>query len=131
MACLTNYAREQRGLRPFAEVPALDRSAGRKSADILRCDSFSHTACGRDFTHWIRRSGYAPGSCWSAGENIAWGSGGLGTVRSIFRSWMGSSGHRANILSAGFRDLGVGLTVGSLEGYPDAHVWTQHFAERC
>lgn len=131
MACMTNYARTRAGLEPLRMDADLFRSADHKGADIVRCDSFSHTACGRDFTYWIEQVGYPEGNCWRAGENIAWGTGGLGTVRSTFRSWMGSPGHRANILGSDYDDLGVGLRVGTLDGYRAAHVWIQHFAKRC
>lgn len=125
--CLVNQARKQRGLDPFATPPSLARSAARKSADILRCDEFSHEACGREFTYWIKRSGY--GGCgW--GENIAYGSGSFATPKSIFRSWMNSSGHRRNILGS-YDDIGIGLQVGELEGEGGAHVWTQQFGRDC
>jgi hypothetical protein len=50
---------------------------------------------------------------WGIGENIAWGTGGLGTPRSIVRAWMHSPGHRANILNATFRDIGIGIAAGA------------------
>jgi uncharacterized protein YkwD len=131
MRCMTNYARAHLGKPQLAAVPALDRAARRKSADILRCGEFDHEACGREFTYWMERFGYLGGGCGSAGENIAWGTGSLGSVRSIFSAWMRSSGHRANILGA-YADLGIGLRVGNLEGNRSAHVWTQDFgSHRC
>jgi len=126
MLCLVNRARGARGLAPLTALESLARAADRKSGDILRCDEFSHEACGRDFTYWISRFGYQ--GC-SEGENIAWGSGSLGTPRSIFRAWMHSLGHRENILGP-YEDTGIGLRTGSLEGYPGAHVWTQEFGTR-
>jgi uncharacterized protein YkwD len=127
MRCLTNFARRGRGLPALAGAAGLDRAAGHKSAAILRCDSFSHEACGREFTYWIERSGY--GGCASA-ENIAWGNGTLGSARSIFRAWMRSSGHRENILGP-YEEIGIGLRIGRLEGYSGAHVWTQDFGASC
>ena len=88
MLCLTNQARHRRGLGKLDDIAKLNRSAGRKSRDIIRCDSFSHEACGRDFTFWMQRVGYIPAPCWRAGENIAWGTGSYGTVRSIFNAWV-------------------------------------------
>jgi uncharacterized protein YkwD len=127
MLCLVNQARKQRGLNPFSAPSSLARSAARKSADILRCDEFSHEACGREFTYWIERVGY--GGCgW--GENIAYGTGSFATPRSIFRMWMSSSGHRHNILGA-YDDIGIGLQTGNLGGQGGAHVWTQQFGSRC
>lgn len=126
MLCLVNKARTARGLTQLTAVGSLGRAAGRKSADILRCDEFSHEACGREFTYWIERSGYE--AC-SAAENIAYGTGSLGTPRSIFRAWMRSSGHRRNILGS-YEDIGIGLQIGELEGTRGAHVWTQQFGSR-
>jgi uncharacterized protein YkwD len=129
MLCLVNHARRGRGLAPLHASAVLDRTAGRKSADILRCDEFSHEACGREFTYWMQRFGYL-GGCASAGENIAWGTGPLGSVRSIFGAWMRSPGHRENILGD-FEEIGIGLRTGELEGNGGAVVWTQDFGNRC
>jgi uncharacterized protein YkwD len=127
MLCLTNRARRDRGLGELTAEDSLPRAAGRKSADVLRCDEFSHEACGRPFTYWIERFGYE--GC-AEGENIAWGNGGLGGVRAIFRAWMRSPGHRENILGA-YQQIGIGLRVGTLEGNSGAHVWTQDFGAHC
>src|SRR3954469_25229462 len=99
MRCMTNYARRHANRAKLVDDSELDRSAGMKSRDIVRCDSFSHFACGRDFTYWMLHFGYLTSGCWRAGENIAWGSGSYGTVRSVFSAWMHSPGHRENILS--------------------------------
>ena len=130
MRCLGNYARERFGMGSLGDADDLDRSARDKAGDILRCDSFSHYACGRDFTYWMERVGYTSGSCWRAGENIAWGSGDLGSPSEIFRAWMHSPEHRENILGH-YSQVGIGLEVGGLEGRSDVHVWTQHFGSHC
>ncbi len=127
MLCLVNRARTQRGLDSLAAPASLARAAARKSADILRCDEFSHEACGREFTYWIERFGYS--GC-REGENIAYGNGSYSTPRAIFDLWMHSSGHRRNILGP-YEDIGVGLQVGTLEGNGGAHVWTQEFGSPC
>ncbi|MGE0505675.1 MAG: CAP domain-containing protein [Solirubrobacterales bacterium] len=128
MLCLTSYARRASGRKPLSRARPLARAAARKSADILRCDEFSHEACGREFSYWIKRFGYARG-CWTAAENIGYGTGRLGTVRAIFSAWMSSPGHRANILGK-FDEIGIGRRVGSLEGNRGAIVWTQDFGTR-
>jgi uncharacterized protein YkwD len=129
MRCLHNFARREAGRPGLRAVRPLARSSNRKSGDILRCDEFSHTACGRDFTYWIRRTGY--GRCFSAGENIAAWSGPGGSPRAIMRLWLNSTGHRRNIISSSFSDIGVGLRIGNLDGVPGTHVWTTHFGDRC
>lgn len=131
MRCMTNFARERAGKPVLARAAALDRAARGKSGDILRCDRcdrFDHEACGREFTYWFERVGYG-GRCTALGENIAYGTGSLGSVRRIFSSWIHSPGHRANILGS-YTELGVGLRTGVLEGNPGAHIWTQEFGSR-
>ena len=133
MRCMTNFARRHAGLRRLATLGR--RSTARPAArprDILRCDSFSHYACGRDFTYWMRRVGYFFGGCWRAGENIAWGSGSLGTVRSIFGAWMHSSGHRDEHPRRPLRPArGRASRSAPSKATAAAHVWVQHFGDRC
>jgi uncharacterized protein YkwD len=125
MLCMTNFARVANGLKPLTEVKPLRKAAYRKDVDILTCDEFSHEACGRTFTYWIQRYGYFS-ECGAAGENIAWGTGTLGSVRSIFTAWMNSPGHRENILGR-YTDVGTAFSTGELEGNAGAVVWTQDF----
>ncbi|HEY5816250.1 MAG TPA: CAP domain-containing protein [Solirubrobacterales bacterium] len=130
MACMVAFARRQAGLGELADEDALARSAEDKSLDVLRCDEFSHSACGREFTYWMEETGYTSAPCWRVGENLAWGAGEYGTVRSIFTAWMRSPGHRVNILGD-FEETGLSLQVGTLEGLSGTHVWAQHFGSRC
>ena len=130
MLCLTNYARAQVGMTQLEATAELEESAADKAGDILRCDSFSHYACGREFTYWMRETGYLSAECWRAGENLAWGADEYGTVTSIFRAWLRSPEHRANILGD-YGQIGINLRVGKLEGSRGVHVWTQHFGLHC
>jgi uncharacterized protein YkwD len=130
MRCMTDFARSQAGLGALADSPQLDLSAEDKGADVLRCDSFSHTACGREFTYWMQQAGYLSETCWHVGENLAWGIGAYGTVRSIFRAWMRSPEHRHNILGD-YEALGLNRQVGELEGQVGTVVWTAHFGSHC
>lgn len=131
MLCMVNYARAKSGLRPLKQHPKLVWSALRKSQDINRCNQFSHTACGDDFSKWIKRSGYLR-TCYAIGENIAWGGGSLGGVRSIFIAWMNSPGHRKAILSRDYVDTGINFVYSkSFQGSRGAMIWTEHFGRRC
>lgn len=130
MRCMTDFARARAGLGALGDSQQLDLSAQEKAADVLRCNSFSHTACGREFTYWIRQVGYISESCWHVGENLAWGTGAYGTVRSIFQAWMRSPGHRENILG-NYEDLGLSLKVGEFEGRAETAMWTAHFGSHC
>jgi uncharacterized protein YkwD len=53
----------------------------------------------------------------SLGENLLVGPGGMSAAQ-MEALWMGSSGHRANILSGGFDVVGVGRAWG-----PDGRLW--------
>lgn len=130
MACMTDFARQRTGLGDLFPADPLARSAGDKSDDILRCNDFSHFACGREFTYWIAEAGYTSAPCWRVGENLAWGTDKHGTVRSIFEAWMRSPSHRENILGD-FAEIGISVRVGALGGAPGTHVWAQHFGTHC
>lgn len=130
MLCMANYARGQLGLGALAANAELEGSAREKARDIIRCDSFSHYACGREFAYWIRASGYISTECWRAGENLAFGSGPMGSVRSIFRAWMRSPEHRENLLGE-YAETGIDLVTGTLEGFAGTRIWTQHFGLHC
>jgi uncharacterized protein YkwD len=113
--CLLNQKRRQHGLRRLRGNGRLHRAADRHVVDMARRNYFSHTSrSGASFLDRIRRSGYLRRSrTWSVGENIAWGTGGLSTPRLIVRAWMRSPGHRANILSSRFREIGIGISFGA------------------
>jgi uncharacterized protein YkwD len=130
MLCMTNFARAQSGEGALEATAALAESARDKSRDIFECDSFSHYACGREFTYWMRATGYLAAECWKVGENLAFGSGEYGNVRSIFRAWLRSPEHRANILGE-FSQVGIDLQTGILSGSGKTSVWTQHFGSHC
>jgi uncharacterized protein YkwD len=130
MLCLTNAARAQYGEAPVELDAQLAESADDKTADILDCDTFSHTACGRNFSYWIWETGYVTNSCWKIGENLAWGAGSLGTPDSIFRAWLRSPTHRANVLGD-YTQVGISTATGQLEGEKSARVWTVHFGNLC
>jgi uncharacterized protein YkwD len=123
--CMTNYARAVNGLEPLKTNTQLGRAASQKSIDILGCGEFSHYACGRNFYFWDQKFGYLRG-CWRVAENIAWGTGPFATVRSIFTRWLESTEHHENILGP-YKEIGIGLRVGKVEGYEGAAVWTESF----
>jgi uncharacterized protein YkwD len=130
MLCMTDFARKRAGLEELSDAQELDLSARGKQEDILRCDSFSHFACGREFTYWMQETGYIAAACWRAGENLAWGTAEYGTVRAIFQAWMRSPGHRQNILG-NYSQIGISVGIGTLAGRAGARVWTQHFGSHC
>ena len=122
MRCLINYARHHAGSGGVSSDRTLERAAGRKAGDVLRC-GFSHTACGRPADLYPRRYGYMKASSWAWGENLAWGRGGNGTAREILKAWLASGPHRETMLRGSFDDLGLGLKMGSFGSAKRASVW--------
>lgn len=128
MLDLHNKARTDRGLPRLCVHPALQKAARAHSADMINRDFFSHTnPSGQTFTARIKSAGY---NYRTAGENIAGGSGSLGTPDSIFKAWMNSSGHRTNILNRGFREVGIGAASGNYRGTDGYTMWTANFGTR-
>jgi uncharacterized protein YkwD len=112
--CLHNRERASHGLPKLKENPKLRRAAERHSSNMVDSRFFDHTSPGGStMVDRIRRTGYTSrANSWALGENIAWGSGRLATAQQIHRSWMRSSGHRANILMRSFREIGIGIETG-------------------
>ena len=114
--CLLNGERAARGLLPLAEQPALASAAASYSQSMVSSRFFDHVSPSGQ-TLEDRLAGYvASADDWVTAENIAWGEGPLATPASIVKSWMSSAGHRDNILNADFRQIGVGIALGSPMG---------------
>jgi uncharacterized protein YkwD len=113
--CLLNVERTSRGRGRLRMNARLSRAARGHSRDMVRNTYFAHDAKnGASMLDRIRAAGYLrPRTRWTVGENIAWGSGPLASPRALVRAWMNSPPHRANILQARFRELGVGLVLGA------------------
>ena len=78
-------------------------AAAKDYAEFLaRTGKFGHTENGSPGQR-IKKQGY---SYRADGENIAKGQ---PTAESVVNAWMHSSGHRANILNKGFKDVGFGV----------------------
>jgi len=132
MRCLIDYARGEHGLRALPSSEALEDSARLKAEAEVRCDEFSHTACGDPLTHTFKRAGYInPGYRWKVGENLAYGRGTAASPRGVMAMWLASPPHRANLLSAKWREQGVALLPQAvLMGQPGTAVWVSHFGAR-
>jgi uncharacterized protein YkwD len=130
MTCLTNYARTQSGLAALQQSSVLNDAGQAKLTANLSCGEFSHTPCGKPFTD-VFAAYVAGATSYALGENIAWGTGSYGTPRETMDGWLHSTGHRENILRAGYRELGVGyLADRTFQGYPGASLWSQEFGAR-
>ena len=91
---------------PLTLAPALTRAARAHSRDMALHRFFSHTGSdGSNPGERVTRAGYR----WSeVGENIETRA---ATPREAVAAWLRSPPHCANIMTAGFRQLGVGFAI--------------------
>lgn len=98
-----NELRRQAGASPLVLSSQLTAAAQGHADDMAAKRYFSHTSKdGRTVGQRISATGYRYSTY---GENIAWG---YADWTATIAAWMRSSGHRANILNARFKDIGLG-----------------------
>lgn len=139
-----NEVRRRRGgLPPLKLASGLSAAARRHSEAMARFGFFSHcdleSSLGPE--ELLPAAGYRA-RAWA--ENVA---AGQRSPEEVMEVWMGSAGHRANILSPAMREIGVGYrfdpddddrvrvtAAGSCRvrrrGGPFRHYWTQAFGRR-
>lgn len=120
---LTNTERAAAGVPPLVLNSQLNDAAQRYSEVLGTSGCFAHD-CGPtpDFGVRITQAGY---SGWSSiAENIA---AGYPSPEAVVAGWMGSPGHRKNILTPGFTELGVGVVNNATKF---GTYWTQDFGAR-
>lgn len=115
---LVNAERAKQGLQPLTENWQLSRVARYKSADMAAKNYFSHTSPTYGSPFRMMESFGIKYS--SAGENIAYGQ---KTPQQVMTAWMNSPGHRSNIMSPSYSQIGVGYATNK-SGTP---YWTQMF----
>lgn len=130
--CLLNRERTKRGLHKVKLNGRLAKAAVGHAHDMVDHGYFAHTSpTGSTFLSRIKRTGYMRRArAWTAGENIAWGSGNLASPRAIMRAWMHSPPHRANILNGRFREVGFGIARGAPGHGPAGATYVNDFGRR-
>jgi uncharacterized protein YkwD len=116
--CLLNRERRAHGLRALRLDGKLGRAARGHARDMVAQRYFSHDSRnGASFSTRIKRTGWTRSRrSYTMGENIGWGGGSLSTPRAMVQAWMNSAGHRANILSRSFNQIGIGIANGAPTG---------------
>src|SRR3954451_24283575 len=110
--CLLNAERSAKGMQALHTNGKLGKAARAWANKMVAARFFAHESGSSTPLTRIKKTGYIKG-VWTIGENIAWGSGSLATPRAIVNGWMHSPPHRANILHAAFRDIGLGIKIGA------------------
>jgi uncharacterized protein YkwD len=115
VVCLVNADRTRHGLRTVRGHSDLRQAAGRHSRNMVRRGFFSHVSpSGADLSDRLRRSGYVHGEpAGHVGETLAWGMGTPSTPTVIVAAWIASPPHHRILLGRRFREVGVGVTVGT------------------
>jgi uncharacterized protein YkwD len=103
-----NKIRVQHGLQPVKISARLTASAAQHSREMGADGYFAHnshdgTAFWKRIGRWYGSNGYG---FWSVGENLLWSSPQVDPVDAL-QLWMDSPEHRANILTARWREIGI------------------------
>jgi len=112
----TNEERVKNNLPPLTRNSQLDTAAIIKVHDMFAHQYFEHTSPnGKNAADLVSGAGYE--YLW-VGENLALGI--FESEKALVDAWMGSPGHRANILNSHFEEIGVAVDEGEFGG---KHVW--------
>jgi uncharacterized protein YkwD len=103
-----NAIRAGHGLRPLRLSTSLSAAATQHSGQMARLGFFSHDSAGGGSMgtrvgHYYSSRGHRS---WAVGENLLWSSPTIDADRAL-DLWMHSSGHRANLLSRQWREIGL------------------------
>jgi uncharacterized protein YkwD len=130
-----NTIRRAHDLVPLRLSRPLSSAADSHSRAMGTFGFFSHSS--RDGSPFWKRvkSFYGPGSngSWSVGENLLWSTTGLDASAAL-KLWMASPGHRKNILTPGWREIGLSAvsvpTAPGVFGGRDVVIITTDFGAR-
>lgn len=121
-------------LQPLAFNLLLIDSARSHSQWMLDTDTFSHTGAGGSSAgDRMRTANYQFTGSWNWGENLGY-TGTTGTlnltnaVTQVHQGLFKSPGHRTNILSNNFREIGIATLSGDYNGY-NSLMATQNYAK--
>lgn len=112
IVALTNAARQGQGLPELITSPTLKKVADLKLADMLQKNYFSHTSPeGKTPWYWFDKAGY---NYKLAGENLAMD---FFMSKDVVNAWMNSESHKRNILFKDFKEIGVAVGKGKINGH--------------
>lgn len=108
---LVNKKRVENNLQPLSLSDQLDIAATAKGNDMFSKNYWAHISpTGTTPWSFINASGY---SYVYAGENLARN---FNTADEVIEAWMNSPSHKANILKPEYKDIGLAIINGNLNG---------------
>jgi len=118
---IVNEERRRVGLSRLAVQTQLTQAARAHSADMVARNFFGHHSPeGTTVADRVALAGY---EFTVVGENVARGQ---ENARQVMNDWMASRGHKANILSPSYTEIGVGVAADK-----KGHLfWTQNFGSQ-
>jgi uncharacterized protein YkwD len=129
--CLLNQQRAANGVAPLVANAKLTVASASYSQRMVDQSFFDHQAPDGDtLVDRLTGAGYPVDAALVVGENLGWGSGPLASARSMVQAWMASPGHRANLLSDDYTEVGLGVVVGTPEDRTSGATYTTDFGER-
>jgi uncharacterized protein YkwD len=129
--CLLNVQRAASGVRPLTENAKLTNASAGYSQRMVDEAFFAHEAPDGDtLVDRLTGAGYAVDDALVVGENIGWGQGALSSARAMVQAWMASPGHRANLLSDDYTEVGLGVVLGTPDDRSLGATYTTDFGER-
>ena len=133
--CLLNMERTSRGLHKLRSNHRLREAAQSYSRLMVARDFFDHVSPGGStLVSRVKATRYLNGANgWMLGENIAWGGSTRATPRQTVVAWMHSAGHKRNILTGSFDEIGIGIAIGApadLPGDMPSATYTTDFGSR-
>lgn len=108
---LTNSERQKMGLSAVSENEALDKAAALKAQNMFQENYWAHFApSGKTPWDFILSTGYR---FTFAGENLAKN---FYSSDEVVKAWMASPTHRDNLLNPKYKDIGIAVVEGVLNG---------------
>jgi uncharacterized protein YkwD len=110
---LINAERHSQGLQPLVYNPQLDRMAKIQAENMARFQKMAHNIPESSLPTLGDRARYAGYAFGRLEENVALG---YPNAESVVHGWMGSTGHRRNILDGSVVETGIGIARSSTGG---------------
>jgi len=108
----TNLERYREDAPLLRSDPQLSAAAMHKMQDLFARQYFAHEApTGEDVSNLVKATGYA---YIAVGENLALGD--FSSSKDVVDAWMDSPGHRKNILSTKYSQIGIAAGRGDYKG---------------
>ncbi len=108
---LSNQARQQNNVPTLRTNSLLTKAAQAKANDMITAHYFAHISPTKVTPwYWFKQAGYKYSY---AGENLA-----IDFLQSedVIQAWLNSPSHRSNLLSTKYKDIGVAVTTGNING---------------